>query len=89
MTSVMKLLLLVLVMMMLLLTSERAAGRCDFDHRWSYETRACSAWSTHNVTDGHFLLLTGSQLSNDDVSHSLLPLTDHSERTPAGALLYA
>jgi len=84
-----------LLLLLLLLKSgvvDRAAAECDFDHRWSYEVRPCSGWSVHDDDDNddssnHFVLLTGSQVSTDNITGSLLPLVDHSEGTESGTTL--
>jgi len=78
--------LLLLLVLMTSVAVERAAGRCDFDHRSSYESRPCSAWSLHDDANGsgRFVLLTGSRVSTDNVTRSLLPAADHSEGTGTG-----
>ena len=79
-------LLAVVVLLMASSAVDRATGHCDFDERWSYEARPCSAWSVHDDADStarRFVLLTGSRVSDDD--HALLPLTDHSQGTATGA----
>jgi len=82
-------LLVVVVLLMASSAVDRATGHCDFDERWSYEARPCSAWSVHDDANStarrsrHFVLLTGSRVSADD--HALLPLTDHSQGTATGA----
>jgi len=76
-----------LLLLLLLMTAAVVdAGGCDFDHRWSYEARPCSAWTLHDDgnSSGHFVLLTGNGVSTDNVSRSRLPLADHSEETGTG-----
>jgi len=67
-----------------------AAGGCDFDHRWSHESRPCSGWSVYEDggSAGRFVLLTGSRVSADNVTRLRLPLVDHSEGTETGATVY-
>ena len=81
-----------MLQLLLLMTSivvDPAAGGCDFDHRWSYEARPCSGWLLHkdDESGGRFALLTGSRVSNDNLTRSLLPLVDHSEGTETGAMM--
>ena len=80
-----------LPLLLLLMTwFDGAAGGCDFDHRWSYEDRPCSGWSLHEDggdSGGRFDLLTGSRVSADNLTRSLLPLVDHSEGTATGVII--
>jgi len=78
---------LLLLLLMTSLAVDRASAGCDFDHRWSYEDRPCSGWSLHEdgASSGRFALLSGHQVTTDNLTGSLLPLVDDSEATATGA----